>query len=250
MSFLERFGIYRRPPRDAAPDALTRDIEDEFEAHLAHCADELVAAGIEPAEARRRAEERFGDRARAVAACRAVHMEEREMLQRIQVGLSFVVAVALVWFMVRTDARLTALHERLSAAAVASPEPATQPVAMPRFDLPAADAQRLADWLRVWVPPSPAPAAAPATTPPVDGPRVYVLGSVEHARPVALRPRLTLLGAVSECGGFGKFADTSRVRILRGDSVIEVDMDAVRSGRRPDPELEDGDRIDVPEAFF
>ncbi len=45
-------------------DHVARDIDAEFDAHLAHRIDDFVAEGLDPAEARRRAESMFGDRAR------------------------------------------------------------------------------------------------------------------------------------------------------------------------------------------
>jgi len=57
--------------------AVERDVAEELEAHILHRVDELVASGWQEDEARRRAEEEFGDLGRIRAECTIDRLRER-----------------------------------------------------------------------------------------------------------------------------------------------------------------------------
>lgn len=65
-------GLRRLIRHDPTPERVRRDVDEEIAYHLDAVTAELTAAGMTPAEARRRAEERFGDVERHRQALRAV----------------------------------------------------------------------------------------------------------------------------------------------------------------------------------
>ncbi len=79
--------------------------------------------------------------------------------------------------------------------------------------------------------------------------RVHVLGHVEKPGAVNWIEGLTLSMAVTECGGFKKFARVSRVSVVRaGKPAFVFDFGAVVDGEATDLMLQPGDRIFVPES--
>ncbi|MBZ5702639.1 MAG: polysaccharide export protein [Acidobacteriia bacterium] len=82
--------------------------------------------------------------------------------------------------------------------------------------------------------------------------RVYVTGEVQRAGAYPLLPNMTVLQALSSCGGFTQFANTKKIYILRtedGKQVrIPVNYKDVVSGRKPEKNilLQTGDTIVVP----
>ncbi len=82
--------------------------------------------------------------------------------------------------------------------------------------------------------------------------RIHVLGKVNHAGPVELpqgQP-LTLSKAISQAGGFDRFAIQERVQLLRaGEPSRSFDVEAVLNGKSvDDPLLKAGDLVFVPES--
>lgn len=85
--------------------------------------------------------------------------------------------------------------------------------------------------------------------------RIFVLGQVQYPRavPIPAREALTVSKAISLAGGFGRFAKTSKVQIVRRDTQpITVDVGAVLGGEAgaSDPALRAGDTVFVPESRF
>jgi polysaccharide biosynthesis/export protein len=88
-------------------------------------------------------------------------------------------------------------------------------------------------------------------------PRSYVTVEGEVQRPgrFAIEGDLTVTGALSLAGGLTRFG-SSKVEVQRIDKItrqqtaLKVDLKAVRKGKKPDPPLEDGDRITVPRRIF
>ena len=82
--------------------------------------------------------------------------------------------------------------------------------------------------------------------------RVYVTGEVLRAGAYPLLPNMTVLQALSSCGGFTQFANTKKIYILRTEGGkqmrIPVNYKAVVSGRKPEENipLQPGDTIVVP----
>ena len=70
------------------------DIIEELQAHLALSTQAKIDAGVEPDEARRRAEQSFGDLAEVFGACRTEKLRSRIMLQRTLLALVVLLLVA------------------------------------------------------------------------------------------------------------------------------------------------------------
>ncbi len=84
---------------------------------------------------------------------------------------------------------------------------------------------------------------------------VTILGQVSRPRNYELVPGLDLVQLISEAGGFTPLADTSRVRIVRGESkekkqIFVVNVGAIISGKADNRELQKGDIVYVPESVF
>jgi hypothetical protein len=89
-----RSWLFARDGRTSAE--VERDIEDELAFHLEMRERELVESGMSQSDARRGAEERFGDVVRVRERCRTVQMGDRIMLQRAQLVLMIVLVVAVL----------------------------------------------------------------------------------------------------------------------------------------------------------
>lgn len=250
---VERLALLLRAP-DMRPRAeIEADVREEVLAHLALAAADAERTGLAPDDARREALRRFGDVEQVVAACRDVRMEERIMLQRV-LAVLVVVLVAVTalnaWATLRARAAwaddvagLRAEVASLGRSLATARAPAAAEPAAPAFD-----------------------AAVPLGLLPEDpSRRVYVLGKVGAPGAVTWRKGLTVSMVVAECGGLAKFADASRISIVREGGFSEpYDLAALltgttagdREGAEPrarrvfDPELRPGDRVIVPEAFF
>ncbi len=91
-----------------SPAEIDSDVVEELGFHVEMRARDPVAAGLSPEEARRAAEERFGDFESIRRQCRAVHLEERSVLLRIQTVLIVclvIVIAAMAWGMHRSERR-------------------------------------------------------------------------------------------------------------------------------------------------
>ena len=82
--------------------------------------------------------------------------------------------------------------------------------------------------------------------------RVFVTGEVTRPGAVQLLPNMTVLQALSSCGGFTQFARTKNIYVLRQESGKQVkhpfNYKDVISGKKPedDIQLQPGDVIVVP----
>ena len=79
---------------------------------------------------------------------------------------------------------------------------------------------------------------------------VDVEGDVRAPQRVRYTPDLTLMSAISACGGFTDYADQTKVSILRGGSRSFVNVKKVRQSTDPDPALQPGDKVSVPRSFW
>jgi polysaccharide export outer membrane protein len=81
--------------------------------------------------------------------------------------------------------------------------------------------------------------------------RVQVLGQVEKPGSVVWRKGITLVQAISEAGGFKRFAKKDKIRIVRRDGeALVVSFDAILDGTAPDLVLEPRDAIFVDERWI
>ena len=82
--------------------------------------------------------------------------------------------------------------------------------------------------------------------------RIYVTGEVQHAGAFALLPGMTVLQALSSCGGFTQFANIKKIYLLRAEGEkqlrIPVNYKALVNGTKPEEnvQLQSGDVIVVP----
>lgn len=79
---------------------------------------------------------------------------------------------------------------------------------------------------------------------------VDVEGDVRSPQRVRYTTELSLLGAITACGGFTDYADQSKVTIIRNGSRTFVNVKKVRQNIDPDPNLEPGDKVSVPRSFW
>ena len=87
---------------------------------------------------------------------------------------------------------------------------------------------------------------------------IYLSGEVNAVgpQPIYAGRQLMLSQAILNAGGFRKFADSRKVKVTRGErgnpQTYTVDVkQVIERGRTDlDMELQDGDRIFIPEAFF
>lgn len=86
----------------------------------------------------------------------------------------------------------------------------------------------------------------------IDGNRAYVMGKVLHPGPVVINGPITVLQAISIVGGFDKFADQGRIKVIRsnaeGQEVLPVSYSDIISGKdmSTNIRLQAGDTIVVP----
>ena len=61
---------------------------------------------------------------------------------------------------------------------------------------------------------------------------------------------MTLLSAISACGGFTDYADKSKVSILRNGTRTIFNVKKIEANQSPDPSLQPGDKVTVPRSFW
>jgi polysaccharide biosynthesis/export protein len=82
----------------------------------------------------------------------------------------------------------------------------------------------------------------------IDGNRVFVLGKVLKPGPVLMTGPMTVMQALSLAGGLDKFAEQGSIKVLRGQSLMMVDYNALMRGQNltSNVMLKTGDTILVP----
>ncbi|MCC6952978.1 MAG: polysaccharide biosynthesis/export family protein [Deltaproteobacteria bacterium] len=79
--------------------------------------------------------------------------------------------------------------------------------------------------------------------------RYYLLGKFNKPGEIRSVGNVTLLQAIASGGGFAPFADEDSITLIRkgaeGDIRYNLSYDRVLSGREPNPQLLDGDTINV-----
>ena len=126
---------------------IDQEIRDELEFHLAMRTEENLQAGMTPDEARRDAEQRFGDYEANRRACQTIALGPRRYLPWVQLGLVVALLVAVVYMGVqlvqlqaRSDSQIEALHrtiEQLQAASPPQPASTNQQMAYQQWGIPA-----------------------------------------------------------------------------------------------------------------
>jgi len=86
--------------------------------------------------------------------------------------------------------------------------------------------------------------------------KFYVYGEVLKPGTYFLEDNMTVLKAISSAGGFTKYGNSSRVKILRtkpgsaGYDMIKINMKLIMNGLAQDTVLEPGDIVQVEEGVF
>jgi polysaccharide export outer membrane protein len=77
--------------------------------------------------------------------------------------------------------------------------------------------------------------------------KYYIIGEVNRAGPFPLVTPTTVLEALGNAGGFREFANTKKIRILRGDKVFNFNYNDVTRAKHLEQNiyLENGDKIIV-----
>jgi polysaccharide export outer membrane protein len=78
---------------------------------------------------------------------------------------------------------------------------------------------------------------------------VNVGGEVNEPKRVPFTPDLTILSSISAAGGFSKLADARKVRLLRDNTLMIIDVDKIRTNPSLDVQVQPGDRIEAPSIF-
>ena len=84
--------------------------------------------------------------------------------------------------------------------------------------------------------------------------RVEVIGEVQHPGSFPMASGMTLLRAISVAGGFNAMAKRTQVTIRRrvkgGTRAATVSVEDIIDNRIPDPLLQAGDSINIPQKVF
>jgi polysaccharide export outer membrane protein len=77
--------------------------------------------------------------------------------------------------------------------------------------------------------------------------KYYIIGEVSHQGSFPLVTPTTVLEALSNAGGFHEFANTKKIKILRGDKVSNFNYNDVTRAKHMEQNiyLENGDKIIV-----
>jgi protein involved in polysaccharide export with SLBB domain len=78
---------------------------------------------------------------------------------------------------------------------------------------------------------------------------VNVGGEVKAPQRVPYTPDLTILSSINAAGGFSSFADGRKVRLLRDNRVMIIDVLKIRANPSLDVQLQPGDKVDAPSIF-
>ena len=79
---------------------------------------------------------------------------------------------------------------------------------------------------------------------------VNVGGEVKTPQRIPYTADLTVLSSINAAGGFSPFADQRKVRLLRGNEVMIIDVKKIRANPSLDIGVQPGDRIEVPQTIF
>ena len=86
----------------------------------------------------------------------------------------------------------------------------------------------------------------------INSKRIFVLGEVARKGALPMLPNMTVLQAISSAGGFGQFANTKKIYVMRNENGKQVtfpfNYNEVIKGNRPEQNfiLKPGDTIVVP----
>jgi polysaccharide export outer membrane protein len=64
------------------------------------------------------------------------------------------------------------------------------------------------------------------------------------------RGKMTVLQALTMAGGWNEFADPNKVRLIRGEEIIILNIPKIQARTETDLYIEPGDVIDVPKRWM
>ena len=79
---------------------------------------------------------------------------------------------------------------------------------------------------------------------------VNISGEIRSPQRIEFTNDITVLKAITGCGGFTDYADKHNVKILRGTIVIDFDAAAALKDPRIDIPLQAGDQVQVSRSLF
>ena len=79
---------------------------------------------------------------------------------------------------------------------------------------------------------------------------ITVGGEVNSKGRVPYTPDMTIMSAIGAAGDFSIYADQSKVRLIRGDKVTQVNCKRIRSHPSEDIKVLPGDNIQVPQSWY
>jgi polysaccharide export outer membrane protein len=79
---------------------------------------------------------------------------------------------------------------------------------------------------------------------------VDVDGDVKAPQRVRYTPDMTLLSAISACGGLDDYANPTQVSILRNGTRTVMDIKKIHANKEKDLSLQPGDKVTVPRSFW
>ena len=86
----------------------------------------------------------------------------------------------------------------------------------------------------------------------INSKRIFILGEVARRGAIPMLPNMTVLQAISSAGGFGQFANTKKIYVMRNENgkqfTFPFNYNEVIKGNRPEQNfiLKPGDTIVVP----
>jgi polysaccharide export outer membrane protein len=78
----------------------------------------------------------------------------------------------------------------------------------------------------------------------------FVRGEVRSPGRFQLVAGVTVVQAIAASGGYTDFAAPAKVKILRGEKTLDVNLPKIEKGRNANIELRAGDVVVVPRSFF
>jgi len=79
---------------------------------------------------------------------------------------------------------------------------------------------------------------------------VNISGEVRAPQRVAYTPDLTLIKVITAAGGFSEYADRRKVRVLRGDQVLVIDVKKIEEDPAQDIKVLPGDQIIIRQTIW
>jgi polysaccharide export outer membrane protein len=84
--------------------------------------------------------------------------------------------------------------------------------------------------------------------------KLSVFGQVMHSGTIKYAPKMTIVDAIAESGGFSPLARKNMVKVTRKldgkQEIFKIPVELIGEGQRPNFELVPGDEVYVPERAW